>query len=284
MLTSMSRMLVDGAILFSLSSSGSTLPSQEVTSDRSELSFCHCSRSCLMSAAFLCACSSSQRSITPEETRKRDEYVYKCYLPHTRICSRFLYSTIHPPFMSKTSQVDLPDPRALAASGLFPCSIINKGTFGVWVHVSKFLSCILVCGFSENVFSDLPSGPPAWSLLLHVSNRVRPLAPAVISVCVPVLVCLLAVLLVRPASSSSSSSFSMSLTLFTLSMLPLHSDISFAWTHRYTHNQFEALHWFKKKEKRKHSAFLCLCVLFLEIWKMIKSLQKSIIVYHFYCV
>lgn len=83
MLTSMSRMLVDGAILFSLSSSGSTLPSQEVTSDRSELSFCHCSRSCLMSAAFLCACSSSQRSITPEETRKRDEYVYKCYLPHT---------------------------------------------------------------------------------------------------------------------------------------------------------------------------------------------------------
>lgn len=52
-----------------------------------------------------------------------------------------------------------------------------------------------------------------------------------LSLSVPVLVCLSAVLLVRPGSSSSSSSFRISLTLFTVLMLPLHSDISFAWTH-----------------------------------------------------
>lgn len=175
MLTSMSRMLVDGAILFSLSSSGSTLPSQEVTSDRSELSFCHCSRSCLMSAAFLCACSSSQRSITPEETRKRDEYVYKCYLPHTRICSRFLYSTIHPPFMSSFFQrrlrwicqtQELWQPLVYFLAPLstkvyleFESMLVNFCYLFPGLH--KAVSCILVCGFSENVFSDLPSGPPA---------------------------------------------------------------------------------------------------------------------------
>lgn len=56
-----------------------------------------------------------------------------------------------------------------------------------------------------------------------------------LSLSVPVLVCLSAVLLVRPGSSSSSSSFRISLTLFTVLMLPLHSDISFAWTHNKTH-------------------------------------------------
>lgn len=72
MLTSKSCTLVDGAICCSLSSSGSTLPNQEVMSQRSEFSFCHCSRSCLMSVWPLvnfCACSSSQRSITPAERR-----------------------------------------------------------------------------------------------------------------------------------------------------------------------------------------------------------------------
>lgn len=71
-----------------------------------------------------------------------------------------------------------------------------------------------------------------------------------LSLSVPVLVCLSAVLLVRPGSSSSSSSFRISLTLLTALMLPLHSDISFAWTHTKTHvnlklAQFEsvALRW-----------------------------------------
>lgn len=76
MLTSKSRMLVDGEIRCSLSSSGSTLPNQEVTSARSELSLCHCSRSCLMSLSSLLnlgALSSSHRWITPAH-RQRSAY------------------------------------------------------------------------------------------------------------------------------------------------------------------------------------------------------------------
>lgn len=73
MLTSKSRMLVDGEIRCSLSSSGSTLPNQEVTSARSELSLCHCSRSCLMSLFSLLnlgALSSSHRWITPTHNQR----------------------------------------------------------------------------------------------------------------------------------------------------------------------------------------------------------------------
>lgn len=66
MLTLKSRMLVAGVKLCSRSSSGSTLPSQEVTSHRSEVSFCRCWRSC-----WTWACSSSQRSITPEQVGEK---------------------------------------------------------------------------------------------------------------------------------------------------------------------------------------------------------------------
>lgn len=91
MLTSKSRMLVDGEICCSLSSSGSTLPNQEVMSARSELSLCHCSRSCLMllsSLLNLGALSSSHRWITPAHSQC-------CQLSHfkhfkTKSCLKFI--------------------------------------------------------------------------------------------------------------------------------------------------------------------------------------------------
>lgn len=68
MLTSNSWTLVDGAMLCSLSNSGSTLPNQAVTSPRSEFNSCHCCRSSLTSISRqtgFWTCSSSQRSMTP---------------------------------------------------------------------------------------------------------------------------------------------------------------------------------------------------------------------------